>query len=330
MKSKSLWYTGPKEIEVREIELPEPGPGEALVEVSVCGICTWDLFIYSGGFQDQRPYPFYFGHEGIGRIVRCGDGVDLEDGQRVALRESRKVGNQGGGHMAELSLQVASSLVPLPENDVADEHMMVEPTACCVNAIDISPIHPGERVALVGCGYMGGILLQLLAASPAREVVVFERRDEALAAVTPLTAQAPRDLVRTIDTRKDPGDGGWLGAEGAFDTVIEATGVEPGFRLADSLVQRGGRFVIFSWQHHPFAFDFGGWHQRGLTVHNSSPAESWNMTRCFTQARDLLHAGRVDQRPLVTHVGRPEEARQLYEHGLAKTDGYVKGVIRWQ
>lgn len=327
MKAKSLWYTGPKQLELRTVDLPEPGPGEALVEVSACGICTWDLFIYSGGFQDQRPFPFYFGHEGIGRVVRSGPGVDLPEGQRVALRESRKVGNQGGGHMAEYSVQIANSLVLLPEDDVPDQEFMVEPAACCVNALNISPVRPGERVAIVGVGYMGSVLLQLLAMSAAREVVVFERRDESLAYSENLSGDTP---VRVIDTREQPAGGSWSAHEGEFDLVVEATGVEPGFRLADSLVRRGGRFCIFSWQHHPFEFDFGSWHQRGLTVHNSSPAESWNMTGCFEQARDLIHAGRIDQSDLVTHVVRPEEAKDAYEHGLAKSDGYIKGVISWR
>lgn len=327
MNVKSLWYTGPRELEIRTIDLPEPGPGEVLVEVSVCGICTWDLFIYSGGFQDQRAFPFYFGHEGIGRVARCGDGVDLAEGQRVALRESPEIGRTGEGHMAELSLQQADSLVLLPEDDVPDHEFMIEPAACCVNAMNISPVRPGERVALVGAGYMGSILLQLLAMGAAREVVVFERRPESLDYAGSLPTETP---LRVVDTREQPARGSWPDTEGVFDLVVETTGVEPGFRLADSLVRDGGRLAVFSWQHHPFEFDFGKWHQRGLTVYNSSPAASWNFTGCFEQARELIHAGRIDQSELVTHVGAPKDAKAIYEHGLAKDDGYIKGVIRWR
>ena len=332
MKTRSLWYTGPRQVELREVELPEPGPGEVLLRVSACGICTWDLFIYSGGFQDQRPFPFYFGHEGIGRVLLCGPGVDLPKNQRVALRESEVIGATGGGHMAEFSIQPASSLINLPEDDVPDHEFMIEPAACCANAVDISPVHPGERVALVGCGYMGSILLQLLAMSPAREVVVFEQRPESLAYAESLPRRSglPPVPLRTVDTSATPAGGSWADSEGEYDLVIEATGVEPGFRLADGLVRPGGRLTVFSWLHHPFEFDFGSWHQRGLTVNNSSPAASWNFTRCFHQARELIHAGRIDQSSLVTHVGPPEEAPGIFEHGLAKSDGYIKGVIDWR
>jgi 2-desacetyl-2-hydroxyethyl bacteriochlorophyllide A dehydrogenase len=332
MKTRSLWYTGPRQLELREIDLPGPGPGEVLVRVSACGICTWDLFIYSGGFQDQVPFPFYFGHEGIGRVVQCGPGVDLPENQRVALRESAVIGAPGGGHLADYSLQPAASLIELPEDDVPDHQFMIEPAACCANALSISPVHPGERVALVGSGYMGSILLQLLMMSPAREVVVFEPRPESLAYVESLPDCSGLQSVplRAVDTRAAPPGGSWADAEGVFDVVIEASGVESGFRLADSLVRPGGRLTVFSWLHHPIEFDFGRWHQRGLTVYNSSPAASWDFTRCFHQARELIHAGRIDQSSLVTHVGPPERAPLIYEHGLDKTDGYIKGVIDWR
>ncbi|MFW5686534.1 MAG: alcohol dehydrogenase catalytic domain-containing protein [Spirochaetota bacterium] len=327
MKAKTLWYTGPRTLELKPVDIPEPGPGEALVEVSVCGVCTWDLFIYSGGFQDQKAFPFAFGHEGIGRVVRSGPGVDLAEGQRVALRESGEIGKPGSAHMAEYALQKADSLVALPEDDVPDHLFMIEPTACCVNALNITPVRPADRVALVGAGYMGGILLQLLAMGPAREIVVFERRPEAIDYASSLASDTP---IRVVDTTELPASGSWADQEGLFDLVVETTGVEPGFRLADSLVRNGGRFVIFSWQHHPFVFDFGSWHQRGILVSNSSPAASWDFTGCFEQARELIHAGRVDQSDLVTHVSTPEDAKALYEHGLAKDDGYIKGVIRWR
>ncbi len=143
MRSRSLWYVSPEKVEIRDIELPDPGPGEALVKVAVCGICTWDLFIFSGGYQTERAFPFYFGHEGIGYVEKCGPGVNIPEGQRVALRESKQIGSQGGGHMAEYSLQNAAALCRLPKDDIPDHLFMVEPAACCVNAFNITPIRAG-------------------------------------------------------------------------------------------------------------------------------------------------------------------------------------------
>ena len=86
---------------------------------------------------------------------------------------------------------------------------------------------------------------------------------------------------------------------------------------------------MFSWHHHPFSFDFGSWHMRGITVLNTSPAANPHFHDCFFQARELMRTGRIDMRPLITHVRKPDQAAELYAKGLAKTDGYVKGVILW-
>lgn len=325
MKARSLWYTGTRKLEVRPIEIPDPGPGEVLVELSACGICTWDLFIYSGRFQGHCPFPFYFGHEGVGRVIACGEGTSIAENQRVALREASPVGKLGGGHMAEYAVHRADTLIRLPEDDVPDHEFMVEPAACCVNALNIAPVLPGQRVALVGAGYMGSILLQLFLDSPAKEIVVYERRSESLEYARSLSPNGP---LRVVDSRVAEDD--TLSADaGTFDLVAETTGVESGFRVADRLVRAGGRLVIFSWQHDPFLFDFGTWHERGLTVYNTSPIASWDFGRCYRQATELLHGRRIDQSRLVTHVGTLDQAAEIYEHGLAKTDGYIKGVIRF-
>ena len=105
MKCRSLWYVAPETVVVREIELPALGPDDCLVRVEACGVCTWDLFIFGGGFQEEKPYPFYFGHEGVGYVEETGSKVTaLARGQRVALRETSDIGRLGQGHMADFAV----------------------------------------------------------------------------------------------------------------------------------------------------------------------------------------------------------------------------------
>ncbi|HUX50183.1 MAG TPA: alcohol dehydrogenase catalytic domain-containing protein [Spirochaetia bacterium] len=325
MKSKSLWYTTAKRVEVREIEIPSPGPGEALVRVDACGVCTWDLFIFSGGFSHTKPFPFYFGHEGIGHVAAVGPGVTrIRVGDRVALLSTADIGSIGGGHMAEYALQKQDVLVPIPEDRIPAEHWMIEPAACCVNAIDLAHIRAGARVALVGSGFMGSILLQLLAMSPVSKLTAFDLRPESIAYARSLNGGA---AVEVVDLKsEDPLSGD---RAGTYDLVFEAAAAEPAFRLANALVRTGGTIGIFSWHHHEITFDFGDWHVRGITVLNTSPAANPHFQDCFYQARELIAAGRIDLAPLVTHVDAAEGAQSLFEKGLGKTDGYVKGVIRW-
>lgn len=323
MKAKSLWYVGAKQLEIREVSIPEPGPYEMLVRVEACGVCTWDLFIYSGGFQNLKPFPFYFGHEGVGIVEKTGPGVSkYREGDRVALRESREIGAEATGHMAEYAIQHEDAVIPLPAKISKPECWMIEPVACCVNGVDLAEIKPGMRVALVGSGFMGSIILQLLAVSPVSNISVFDLRPESLEYARGFSGKAPVDVY-------DLKNADIAALHGSFDVVYETAAVEPAFRLANSLVRTGGTLAIFSWQHHPFEFDFGDWHVRGIRVLNTSPAAAPDFTACFHRSAALMERGVVDVAPLVTHVARPEDAAALYADGLSKENGYIKGVITW-
>lgn len=347
-KAKSLWYTGPESIELREISIPAPGAHEVLVRLDACGVCTWDLFIFSGGFQAHTPYPFYFGHEGVGTITEIGPGVTrVTPGDRVALRESPIIGAPASGHMAEYAIQREEVVIPLPHDEIPSTLWMVEPVACCVNAVNLVPIPPGARVALVGCGFMGGIILELLSMSPAAEIAVFDVRHESLQfARSWKESSAPGGAPISIHDISSGASGTEQGAAkqgaakhgaadtteglaGSFDIVIETAATAPAFRLADQLTRPGGTLVIFSWHHHDITFDFGSWHVRGITVVNASPAAAPDMRTCFLQSVPLISSKRIDLSPLTTHVAKPEAAPSLYQDGLYKQNGYIKGVIDW-
>lgn len=322
MKTKSLWYSAPNELDVREIDIPSPGCGEVLVRVEACGVCTWDLFIYQGGFSGHVPFPFYFGHEGVGVVEEIGPGVEsLKQGDRIALKESPIIGRLGYGHMAKYALQPAATAVKLP-TDADPVRWMIEPAACCVNGVDLANIRCGDKVALVGCGFMGSVILQLLSLTPAASIHVFDIRPESLSYAKEKAKTAPISVYDPRETNTDE-------MFGTFDVVIESAATESAFRLADNLVRRGGTLEIFSWHHKEFAFDFGRWHERGLTVMNTSPAANPHFGDCFLQARSLMEVGRLDVGELVTHVSTPEDAPELFSKGVEKRDGYMKGVIRW-
>ncbi len=105
MKSEALWYLGERRVEFRPVEVPEPDQNEVLVAMEACGICGWDLLAYSGRFARFHSYPFYAGHEGLGRILAAGARAEgLKVGQRVACHEV-PVGSRGGGLMARHALR---------------------------------------------------------------------------------------------------------------------------------------------------------------------------------------------------------------------------------
>ena len=71
-------------VEVVEIDVPDPGPGEAVVAIQACGVCHTDLHYREGGINDE--FPFLLGHEAAGVVESIGDGVtEVEVGDFVIL-----------------------------------------------------------------------------------------------------------------------------------------------------------------------------------------------------------------------------------------------------
>ena len=71
-------------VTVEQILVPDPGPGEALVDVAACGVCHTDLHYREGGINDD--FPFLLGHEASGTVEAVGEGVEgLEPGDYVII-----------------------------------------------------------------------------------------------------------------------------------------------------------------------------------------------------------------------------------------------------
>ena len=72
------------DVEVVDIVVPDPGPGEAVVRVEACGVCHTDLHYREGGINDE--FPFLLGHEAAGTVEAVGPGVtDVAPGDFVIL-----------------------------------------------------------------------------------------------------------------------------------------------------------------------------------------------------------------------------------------------------
>ncbi|HEY5148708.1 MAG TPA: alcohol dehydrogenase catalytic domain-containing protein, partial [Mycobacterium sp.] len=71
-------------VELVDIVIPDPGPGEVVVDVTACGVCHTDLTYREGGINDD--YPFLLGHEAAGTVESVGEGVaGVEPGDFVIL-----------------------------------------------------------------------------------------------------------------------------------------------------------------------------------------------------------------------------------------------------
>lgn len=209
----AAYVQAPFRISFRQVELPPPGPGEILLEVTACGICGHDLEIASELAKEPRA----FGHEIAGIVAEVGEGVsNVQVGDPVALESSsfcgtcetcrngrvdlcpHPVGFWGGVSQgfAEAMLTPAKSAVPAHGLDPTAA-MMGEPAGVALDMIRLAEIGLTDRVLLVGAGAIGLMALPVVRRLTAGPVVAAGRAAGKLAVAQRLGADA---VVNTNET----------------------------------------------------------------------------------------------------------------------------------
>lgn len=317
MTTEGLWYLGERAIALRPVDVPEPGYDEVVVELEACGICTWDLLAYLGRFGRWHAYPFCAGHEGVGRVVTCGPRVSgVKPGDRVVLHEV-PVGTPGGPLMARHAVRAERQLALVPEGPLCAHHWIVEPAVCVVNGTVYAGVQPGDRVALVGAGYMGLLFVQAIRRTLAARVVAFDLDDRRLALARELGA----------DDAVNAGAGLPRGLEAGFDVVVETAGTRESLAAAMTLARPGAVIENFAWHHHEQAFDLEEWHVKGWRILNVQPGMNPRFGDLYPGTVALMAAGAISNAKLVTHVGPVTKAAEVFRAGADKAGGYLKGVI---
>src|SRR4051812_24732447 len=156
-------------VELVTINVPDPGPGEAVVKVQACGVCHTDLHYREGGINDD--FPFLLGHEAAGIVEAVGpDVTGLEPGDFVVLNWRAVCGNCRACDRGEpwycFATHNATQKMTLAEGDLAGTELspalgigaFAEKTL--VAAGQCTKVDPSARAAavgLLGCGVMAGI-----------------------------------------------------------------------------------------------------------------------------------------------------------------------------
>src|SRR6185437_12542882 len=152
-------------VTVETVLVPDPGPGEAVVDVQACGVCHTDLHYREGGISDD--YPFLLGHEAAGRVTAVGDGVtELQPGDYVILNWRAVCGTcracaRGrpwycfNTHNAtqRMTLEDGTELSPALGIGALAEKTLVAAGQCT----KVDPEAPATAAGLLGCGVMAGL-----------------------------------------------------------------------------------------------------------------------------------------------------------------------------
>ena len=178
MKTRCIFVPKIGRFQWTQKELPPLQDDEVLVEVEVAGLCRTDLKIIRHGHHDLV-LPRIPGEEAVGRIVSKGPAVSgFDEGDRVyvypgiwcgkcpsCLKGAQNLclkmqimGFHRDGGFAEFVIAPDQSLIKLPEHLLSDTAVLAEPLSCCLNALELGCVQPGDEVGIWGAGPAGLLL----------------------------------------------------------------------------------------------------------------------------------------------------------------------------
>jgi len=241
-------------VEITDIVIPDPGPGEVVVAVAACGVCHTDLTYREGGINDE--FPFLLGHEAAGTVESVGPGVDsVQPGDFVVLnwravcgrcRACRRGRPQycfdtfnaeqkmtlldgteltpalGIGAFAEKTLVHAGQCTKV---DPAADPAVAGLLGCGVMAglgaaVNTGGVSRGDSVAVIGCGGVGDAAIAGARLAGAATIIAVDRDPRKLAWATDLGA------THTVDASQVDAVAAIQDLTGGFgaDVVIDAVG----------------------------------------------------------------------------------------------------------
>ena len=275
-----------KRLSIKDIEKPERAD-EALVRVTLSGICNTDLEIARGyaGFNGTIGHEFVGVDESGRRVVGeinagCGE-CELcraGDSRHCAARTVLGIHGRDGAHAEFLQLPRVN-LLPVPDN-IPDEHAaFTEPLAAACGILERVTINSDDRVAVIGDGKLGLLCAQVVALTGA-SVLLIGKHAPKLRIVERRGIETTSPKLATKRKRQ-------------FDVVVEASGSESGFATALDLLKPRGRMVLKS------------------TFQGKTNLEMWRVvvdeititgSRCgrFAPALELLEKGLVKVEDLIS------------------------------
>ncbi|MEW6675930.1 MAG: zinc-dependent dehydrogenase [Nitrospirota bacterium] len=203
-------YYNNRDVRIKEMPVPQIGPGELLVKVIASGICGSDVMEW----YRLRKAPLVLGHEITGEIVGTGDGIDSYkigdkvfvshhvpcntcryclNGHHTACDTLHRTNYEPGGFSEYIRvprINVERGVYLLPEGVSFEEGTFIEPLACVVRGQRLLHIQPGHSVLVVGSGISGLLHIQLSRALGAGRVIATDINEYRLNAALKFGADA--------------------------------------------------------------------------------------------------------------------------------------------
>jgi threonine dehydrogenase-like Zn-dependent dehydrogenase len=342
--SRAIVFNGDETWEMREMAVPDPQPGGAVLRVEATGLCHSDVDHFKGIVHTSwgGEYPSIAGHEIVGRIDKLTPEAaaqwGVKEGDRVAVRDiavlpdgsfkiyghdfsANEGSGLGGGFAEHVELVPGSMVYRLRDDITAEEATFFEPLSCAVTWVE--PVQQGDIVVIEGPGHMGMATIVAARARGASAVIVTGTSNDAFRLKCALNAGA--DYVVDVDA-EDPVERVREITNGHMaDVVLDAASGHPiTVNIAMDLVKRGGHVVIAGMKDLPLEGFHSDWiPTRRITIHPGAGLDTEG-------AVALINEGNVPTAALIGEtfpLERFEEAFALMNRQLPGRDA-VRVALR--
>jgi L-iditol 2-dehydrogenase len=347
-RMKAGYLVAKREFEIREI--PEPrikDDREVLLRLRSSGVCGSDIHNYVEGRTGslEVEFPMIPGHEcsavveevGVAaRKVKPGDRVAVEPAVSCGQCERCLTGRQNlcrsvrflsvpgelEGCLKEYMVMPETNVFRLPDELTFEDGAMLEPLSICTYAVALSGIKPGDSVAVLGSGPIGLLTLEAANACGAalsfatdivRERVEMATKLGATHSMNPEETDVAEAILDLTHGR---------GVDLAFECAGEQDTIDQGLEV----LRRGGKFILLGIPGRvtQYVFDTDVMRRKELSI-----VYVRRQAHYVERGLDLVQAGKIDIRTLVTHRFPLEKVNDAYELVATYQDGVVKAMVNF-
>ncbi len=337
--------TGPKQVVLERIPIPEPGPTQVLVRMRASALCTWEQRTFAG--VETWSYPLVGGHEYSGIVEAIGPAVEvtgLAVGDQVSVSGLKRCGQcyscrhrmdnlcdnsrsqrvpgkpWGPGGFGEYVLAEGHMVYRVGPLATREEAALVEPLACVIHDMKRHPVQPNDVVVIAGAGIMG-LLHVVMATRTPSFVIVSEpervRREKALElGANAVVDPASEDYAARVSELS--------GGRGANVTYV-AIGSTAAIEAAVAGAAKRGVVSVYASVHPSTAtitLPPNTFHHREVTLSGSYSQERDD----FIASAELIGRREIDLRPLITKTFPLSRLADAFEVALRK-DAYRVLVV---
>lgn len=341
---KALVLENVRDLQLREVPVPELAPSDVLIQVKACGICGSDVHGYDGSTGRRIP-PIIMGHEAAGVVIKVGSEVNTVGvGDRVTFDSTVSCGTcsfcrtgdvnlcdnrqvlgvscgdyRRNGAFAEYVAVPAHIVYKLPESFPFEKAALIEAVSIAVHAAKITEIKSGSSAAVIGAGMIGLLVVQAFRQYGCEKVFAVDLEQERLDAARRLGADetflaTDPELVHKLNQS--------AGGQG-IDIVVEVVGTQSSITTAINSVRRGGTVTLIGNLAPKVEIPLQLVVTRQLRLLGSC-ASAGEYRECI----ELMANGLINVDPLVSAVAPLSEGPAWFERLYNREPGLMKVILQ--